>query len=53
MNEEGFDEEKARFHLGLEAEELKLKMNRTFCHTHTYPPLLSKKEREKEFVIIF
>ena len=59
MNEEGFDEEKARFHLEhlqklkeaaeAEAEELKLKMNRkTFCHTRTYPPLLLYRERERE-----
>ena len=59
MNEEGFDEEKARFHLEhlqklkeaaeAEAEELKLKMNRkTFCHTRTYPPLLLYREIERE-----
>jgi len=59
MNEEGFDEEKARFHLEHlqklkeaaedEAEELKLKMNRkTFCHTRTYPPLLLYREIERE-----
>ena len=59
MSEEGFDEEKARFHLEhlqklkeaaeAEAEELKLKMNRkTFCHTRTYPPLLLYREIERE-----
>ena len=59
MNEEGFDEEKARFHLEhlqklkeaaeAEAEELKLKMNRkTFCHTRTYPPLLLYREIERD-----